>query len=1122
MCAPQVGTAFGPSLGTRPERRCSSVPCLLPSGRALEVTRSNGRVSNPVRRTPLRLYKTPMRLKRFAASGQSRNTGLFSGMAALIGLTALSACSGSASSEFSGDLFVRSCSIGCSDGSDGREVTCGVVNVTENQEISILFSLPVDPASITPSSLQVTDTANGTSPEGLRFVDPLNPNRVVFRPSISFDNGGISFSFETNRTYEILVPGVNQGDSGPFIRSTEGNANQSRLRCSVETTEGIADIVPGNPIVTVTADRVTSYDANMMPLTTERVQITQDVNNPVTDISRFSEIYIGFNELMFLPTVADNGTGQSPFIKVRYDRDGSLATSGQDRFDLPGTYEFFVDQISLTTDLVFTPEGTIPSAGTDPINPSLLVVRIPSAVTDAAGNPVTTASGGGVLAAVPEFITFPEITIPDNGETFASNDSEDANATGAVWGDTFQSAGDPYLSLGISGGSGRLGELRVLTGETVILNTENQEFPLPGMLAEVDVIGNGSGMTYPRTITVTDGVFEFSKVILEPSSILKIEGANPARILSRGSCIVSPQALIDAAGESAPAHASMVAMPIAAGPPPAAGPSGGAGGIGGDRADFSSNMSIMNVGGIANDMNDRSGQPGVGVGGGSSTDGRGQGGAPFPVNLPTGSTASEPTLGDVGFNLVIDPLVPADGIQCMVQILSAPGSGGGYSRAGAQGAVTPIGDSVTEAPFGRPTAAPNTSGGGALSISPDRRLLAWENNDLLGGSGGGGGGNHPFGTRVFGQPLAPDPIVDPIDCLDVAPPFTLSMYERWRDHSGAAGGGGGGAVEVTAGRTIDLEGRIDVSGGDGGMPDGTIGPDGSYAIPGGGGSGGAVRLRARNFQITGNGRVVLNGGAGGVAPWSANAMGVEARGGAGSPGLVRIEDSDASNTFDIDFYASKLTPQEPASTAIDFLSFAPNFYSPSNVVERRPDSVSGATSCWIRPVGAFVSLNFIDDMGPDDPAAGWNMDVVRDNGSGGTFITRFRGGPNSWEGDFGNLLGYDLVGMETASPIVVRFQGARAEVADLDDPTVNVDRCDLNITDVQSPFVALGSLTPWVSHPADLNLVEPPTGGNYTINMIRYCVMFDRTDDGGDIPGRILSGRGVLGVDNVTIRAQPE
>lgn len=1069
-----------------------------------------------------------MRLKRFAApiqsghSGQTGNTGRITGMAALFGLAALSACSGSASSEFSGDLFVRSCSIGCSDGSDGREVTCGVVNVTENQELSILFSLPVDPSSISPSSLQVTDTANGTSPEGLRFVDPLDPRRVIFRPSIAFENGGVSFSFETNRTYEILVPGVNQGDSGPFIRSNEGNSNSSRLRCSVETTEGIADIVAGNPIVEVFADRVTSFDANQMPLTVERVQIGQDASNPVTEISRFSQVFFEFNELMFLPTVADNGTGQSPFIKVRYDRDGSLATSGQDRFDLPGVYEFFVDQVSLTTSLVFTPEGTIPSAGTDPINPNLLVIRIPSGVTDAAGNPVTMASGGGLLVAVPEFIFFPEITLPENGETFDTNDLEDASGTGAVWA-------NGILSPGISGGSGRLGELRVLAGETVTLNTESQDFPLEA-ISEIDVIGNGADANYPRTITVVDGVFEFSKIIIESSATLKIEGANPARLLSRGSCIVAPGAIIDASGESAVAHDSLIDLPSAGAVAPVAGPSGGVGGFGGDRAALGANTGLTGVGASSLLNSDRMGRPGEGVGGNGSVLGSGTGGAPFPAALPTVSTANPNALGGVGFNNVTDPLVPTDGIRCMVMILSAPGAGGGHARAGAAGTVQAIGDDFTEVPTALPAAAPNTPGGPGLGLEPggvdssghSRRLLRWEENELLGGSGGGGGGNHPFGSRVAGL-VFPGPVVNPIDCLDGSGTFQFSSFNRWRDHSGAGGGSGGGAVEITAGRTIDLEGRIDASGGEGGSPNGTVGADGSFAIPGGGGSGGAVRLRARNFEITGNGRIAVNGGAGGAAPWSANAMGVQARGGAGSAGLVRIESADPGSNFDFDFFASRLLPNEVVSgDPTEFLSFTQDGYTPANVVARRPDSMNGATSCWIRPVGSFVSLTFVDDSGPQDTAPGWNMDVVVDDGSGGgPTVVPFRGSPTSWEADFDNVIGYG-VPPGAASPIVVRFQGARAEVGDLNNPALDVDPCDLDITDVQSPFVALGSVTPWVAHPADLNLVQTASGGDFTINMIRYCIIFDRTDDGADNPGQTLTSRGVLGVDNLSIRVQPE
>ena len=499
-----------------------------------------------------------------------------------LGLTAwagLAACSGDSSSEFAGDLFVESCSIGCNNGSNGQAVTCSIINVTENQEISILFSEPIDPATITPSTLQVTDTQNGTAPEGLRFVDPIDPRRVVFRPSISFEGGGIEFAFGRNETYEILIPGVAQGDAGPFIRSTEGNPNQSRMMCSIQTTEGIADIVPGNPVVQVSVDVVTEFDPMGEPLTVERRVIDSNGNNPVEPVWRDSKVYFDFNELMFLPTVADNTTMSSPFIRVQFDSDGLLSTAGSERFDIPGSYEFTVDQIALTTQMIYTPEGTIPSAGSDPTNPRLLIVRIPSDVTDAAGNPITSQTGGGILVAIPEAILFNEVFFPSQaGETFDDTTSEDENATGANWADS------GILSIGLSGGSGRHGELRLDEGETITLNTTSQDFPLT-TVSQPDVIGNGPAGSYPRSITATDGVFEFSKIILGAQSRLVIEGTNPARLLSRGSCNIEPSAVIDVSGISAPAHDSTIPKVQGELDPALGGPNGAPGGQGADRWD---------------------------------------------------------------------------------------------------------------------------------------------------------------------------------------------------------------------------------------------------------------------------------------------------------------------------------------------------------------------------------------------------------------------------------------------------------------------------------------------------------------------------------------------------------
>lgn len=1083
-----------------------------------------------------------MQSMRFAAAPRTTNgtASRSTTLLAALGLAALSACSGSSSSEFSGDLFIRSCSIGCTDGSDGRVVTCAVVNVTENQEISILFSEPIDPTSVTPSSLQVINTANGTAPDGLRLIDPLDQRRVIFRPSIAFNNGGISFSFEANQTYEVLIPGANQGDAGPFIRSVSGNPNRSRLACSVQTTEGIADIVPGNPVVQVEVDVVTSFDGNGDPLTTERLPIQDASGDPVVNVSRSSKVFFSFNELMFLPTVADNSTGLSPFIRVQFDRDGSLATAGSERFDIPGLFEVFVDEISLTTSMVFTPTGTIPSAGSDLLNPNLLVVRIPTEVTDAAGNPVTVETGGGILAGIPEVILFNELTLPDGPEDFTDSVFEDDSATGAVWA-------NGRLAKGVSGGSGRHGELRVLEGDTVTINTDSQSFPQFAGVSQIDVIGNGSGADYPTSLTVTDGIFEFSKLIVEPGGRLVFEGSNAARILVRGSCVIGPNSIIDLSGTSPAEHDSLILAPqmgdVTAAP---GGPGGGAGGLGADRSNLGGevfNLRDLPFGGaVQNPGANRDGLAGEGVGGGAF--GGGTGGERFPADLPTdvvtNNSDTQMTLGDTGFNVVGDPLLPLDGDRCLVQMIAGPGAGGAYSMDGGEGAALPIGSAITEAPAGRPVIGQATAGGSnsGLGLAPpspnndgyNRRLLRWQDGNLQGGSGGGGGGNHPYGSRVNSRNGGdPSPMVD--ECITDPDPFQFSFsnWERWLDHSGAQGGGGGGAVEFTMGRIFELDGTIDLSGGDGGSALSVLPNNaGSFAVPGGGGSGGAIRIRANQVDLGGNARINILGGMGGAAPWSLNSMAMITRGGDGSPGLVRIEDDDDSGLVSFNSLAARIQPFDPSNVAgsLDFFSYAPNFYDPESAGFRRPDSLSGATSCWIRPVDSFVSLEFPEDSGTAVEDMGWTMDLVLLDAQGVEVLRPYRGTnaqfPTSWESQFGNLLGYDLQPGESASPIVVRFQGARALVADLDDPSLNIDKCDIDLADPQAGVVALGSVTPWVSHPSDLNEVLTQDGVEYTVNMIRYCITFDGTNFGADQPGAILRDERVLGVSNLAIRAQPE
>lgn len=1052
----------------------------------------------------------------------------------------LAACSGSSSGPNSGDLVVQSCSLGCTSGAGGQFVSCAVGNITENQEISVLFSEPVDPASLNTTSFQITDADNGTAPEGLRFVDPLDPRRVVFRPALTFEVAGVSFSFERNRDYEVLIPGEAQGDVGPFIRSIAGRPNQSRLSCEISTTEGLADLRPGNPGVQVFADAFDEVD----PVTGEgigtavsRVQLSATRGDAPVGIAADSNIYFEFNELMFLPTVAINGSGGapgvSPFITVEVDNDDNLATAGSDRVTIPGSYEVSVDQVAQTTTLVFTPAVGLPSSGVAPLN--ILVVSIPTQVTDIAGNPVTALTGGGFKLGVPENIFFAAQELPTpGGDPFDDTGFLQDEATGAV-------VTGGRLEIGLSGGSGRHGELVIPDGETVVLSTDSQIFPLAAGL-QIDVVGNPDlGGAYPTSETVTDGVFEFSKLIMGSGSRLEIGGAVPARILVRGECDIAQGAVIDIAGESAPAtHSSLTPMNSVA---PAPGPGGGAGGIGADRADATGLLANQLAGAIENPGAVRDGEAGGPIGGaaGAVGAGGGGGGAAYPFNLPTnGSGVINASYGDNGDGGAFDgtaytiaPDVITGGlVDSCIQLMSAsPGAGGALATAGGpatgNAVVEPTADWPTEDNLGNPigpipNAGPVAAAGdnSALMLpAPDpsghtetygARFLDPRDGNLVGGGGGGGGGNHTFGTLSDGG--VPNPVTMASQCEGAPFPGTPVTITRWLDHSAASGGAGGGAIEITAGDIVRVRGSILAFGGDGGSALATtqLTELGRFAAPGGGGAGGGVRIQGRDveFSAPGSGsNVDISGGAAGLAPWSNITSGVQQlRGGVGSTGLMRVADN--SGTITLGGVAERVTPSGP-NNSIDFLSVEPGGFDANEVGTSRPYTLSGATSCWFKPTGTFFSLTFNEENVTNGLA--WNMDVVFADGSTRPY-RELAGGPASWEDDFGNTLG-GLPGVAQGSPIVVRFQGGRSSA--LADPC-NVDPNDEN------SGIEPGSLTPWVQHPEELLTVTDAFGQTFSFNMIRYCVIFDRTVDGLDTPGTTLTNLNVVGVDNVRITVQPE
>ena len=267
----------------------------------------------------------------------------------------------------------------------------------------------------------------------------------------------------------------------------------------------------------------------------------------------------------------------------------------------------------------------------------------------------------------------------------------------------------------------------------------------------------------------------------------------------------------------------------------------------------------------------------------------------------------------------------------------------------------------------------------------------------------------------------------------------------------------------------------------------------------GGGSGGALRLHAPVVDLAASaGRLDVSGGAGGVGVWN------DSLGGAGSVGLVRIEDS--AGATDHAALAASIEPFDPTDVlygqdSVGFLSAAPGAYGAQR---SRPGSFSASVSCWIRPAGSFYELDFVEDSTTSSAAQdqGWNMDVIWQPAGQQQVLVPFRGDnplfANSFEVEFGNLLNHGQPpGM--GSPVAVRFQGARTLAPPADPCDVDLDAFDL----------VFGSLTPWVEHPAELNEFQPRP------NMVRFTVVFD-----GAVDPQLVDA--VKGVTNLAIRAKPD
>jgi len=992
---------------------------------------------------------------------------------AIGGALLLASCSSGGGSGSAG-LSIVSCSLGCSNSASnpGAVLSCNVTDVFVNQDFRITFSGPIDLLSVTNNTFRVTELQTGMTPPGEFSLDPNNSNVLIYRPMITFDSSGNPiFGLSDDQTYILQIPGTILDPLGPWVTGENGNPNSSRLACNLVASRGIFDTNPGPPLVTSSVVQVFPGDDGIIG-TEDDVFLSVNAANAV-DVASDSPITFVFDDIMNPGVLANPVTQTSDFITVNVDPDGNLLDPS-DQTPVAGTYQLVLDQDALRTTVTFTPTTGYPSGA----GGRRIVVEFSDQISDLGGNNLI---NGDRISFQPQIIIFDPLVVNEN---FESNLREDPVRTGGTWD-------GGLLVPGLGGGSGRLGDLAVPSGQVVVLDTDSEDFDHIEDLAIFNpnnIIDGGSNFT------VEGGVFEFARLRVDSGGVLTFTGSNPARLYVRGEAVVQGQ--INISGTPGLIHAGTEPTGLGGVGGPG-GPGGGPGGSGGARPDgtgFPGGTPNPGVGPYFDETGPADytlldGESGLGILFPDTTMGPdadrvagGGGGVAWPQPVPGAPNLNMPRSPEDTEGIEVEYLY-----NCIVATPSSPGGGGAYSISGSDGDANLIPGSVET------TAPPTSPGGntGDLMIDEAVRSLDPELGLLRGGAGGGGAGAHIQLSKVNGIPL--DPATNCTIDINGDP----TQVETYLAHSGAGGGGGGGALQITSGRRTVLNGTIAAGGGDGGSfdPAGLLAEIPALAQAGGAGSGGAVLLQSAQLQIQAiPNRIDVSGGFGGIGPF-------DSVGGSGGPGLVRLESSRAP-----DFEAEKLkivpTPDElraqyggNGDLLFDNILTTASWTPAASGVS----GFTGAQSCWIQPEGNFFRLQF----GEDDPAEGilgWDMLL--------SFADQaepqsYRGVNDITGGTLEDFMGNDF----DSGAVLVRFQGARV-VGTLIDP------CNVLETGLASPLIP-GSITEWVEHPALLNSAS----GNPSEapNIFRFVVLFNR----GDANFEGLAG-GIQGVEELDVTLIPD
>jgi hypothetical protein len=279
----------------------------------------------------------------------------------------------------SGVFEIVSCSLGCAAGTN--VITCGTVDIHVNEVLRITFNQPVALTSVNNNSFRMIEVQTGRTPPAVFALDPADPNTLVYRPQMAFDSGGNPlFGLLEDRVYLLVVPGVEQDPLGPFVTSLSGAPNQRRMQCTLVTSLGVTDSVPGRPRAKIYVQAVLERD----PVSGEPIRTAPVPAEGATDVLRASPIEIVFDDVMNPATIANPVTGRSDFIRVRFDPDGNVQNAS-DQVPVPGLFTLTIDQARSVTRAVFRAEGGLPAAGPQR-NPGRVVVDLSPQIQDLGGN----------------------------------------------------------------------------------------------------------------------------------------------------------------------------------------------------------------------------------------------------------------------------------------------------------------------------------------------------------------------------------------------------------------------------------------------------------------------------------------------------------------------------------------------------------------------------------------------------------------------------------------------------------------------------------------------------------------------------------------------------------------